>query len=102
MTLPKRKTVHTVLPRVVNKSTMPGKGDFGPGKKETAISVYVISGSNLMSVFWVLFTPYKMEYTSYLLLTGYFWYHKINVFIKVIFSCYPLGPFYLLAFSKHI
>lgn len=52
MTLPKRKTVHSVLPRVINKSIMPGKGDFGPGKKETAISVYIISGSNLMSVSW--------------------------------------------------
>lgn len=82
MTLPKRKTVRTVLPRVINKSIMPGKGDFGPGKKETAISVYIISGSNLMSVSWVLFTPYKMEYTSYLLLTGFFCTTKLMCLLK--------------------
>lgn len=87
-----------MLLRVINKSTIPRKRDFGPGKKQISAYTYYLGLKFDVSWVFFFFLPYKMEYTSYLLVR-FFCTTKL-MFIKVIFQYCIMGPFLFLAFAK--
>ena len=62
-------------------STVPGKGDFGPGRKErkAALLTHTISDSIGVSGLLSLFFSYKIEYRFCLLVRDFFVCYKSNM-----------------------